>query len=784
MGAIRQNRPLMSTDAELLREYAEQGSEAAFAEIVRRYVNLVYATSLRLANNDTALAEDVVQSVFTDLARKVEELRSHSTLAGWLHTSAYYATAKAIRGEQRRRRREQEASTMNETMTAETNDCWMQLSPVLDEAVNRLSEIERDAVLLRFFQEKSYREVGATLGVSEDAARMRVERGLEKLRSQFARRGVVATATLLTATLGAKAATQMAPIAMATQVAQKTFLETGTVKVGGVATKYWGSKSAVALAGTLAATVAFVAVLTFARSSSNSPISTTPIPAVAKQSHPPAKNLPNPNPSMNTTQILSAGALAATLMTATPAAAASTSQMVLTSQDVATSAVQQTPPSADSNSSATTDSSSTSSAPSTDNSGASTSAPQSAASPAATATATSDGPVGIAQWGQWGRYVNTADPGTEYSTTPILVKTDGVLKGKTVTAIAGGTFFKIALCSDGTLVSWGDNFSGTLGNQSVKSSREPVLVDRGEIGKKKVIAIATEGFHALALCSDGTIYRWGYMFADGNPTNNENEKYQRTPVLFQPNALRGRKVIALACGDLHGLALCTDGALICWGSYFDTGKFSMASRSGRFDLPLGADYNKYSAAHVVNDQGLLKGKKIIAIAAGNEHSLVLCSDGTLAQWGDGLFGDATGDVKDLRAHPENYLRLSPVAVDTSGVLAGKTISAIAIGAGDLVLCNDGTLAKVSGNKSPVAVDTSGVLSGKTVTAITGMGSGFLALCSDGTLAAWGFGGMAGQLGNGQSGQKYSSPVPVLVDETGVLKNKKILAIAPGAVLFK
>jgi len=754
----------MTPDVELLREYAEQGSEAAFAELVRRYMNLVYATSLRLANGDAALAEDVTQTVFTDLARKAEELRSHSTLAGWLHTSAYYATAKAIRGEQRRRRREQEASIMNETTTAETDDCWMQMRPVLDEAVNRLGETERNALLLRFFQEKSYREIGASLGLSEDATRMRIERGLEKLRDQFARRGVVATAALLTSTLGARAASTVAPAKLAAQVVRKSLLDAGTIKAGGVAAKYFGSKTAITLTGAVAASLVCVAALTYSPPAAVK--QATPIPVVKTvPAKPASQNIsPQPTPPMNTSQIIGAGALAATLMTATPAAAATTSQMVSTSQEIATTVVEQTPP----------------------NTNSSTSAPQSTDAPVVSAAVINNGPVGIAQWGQWGKPINTADPGTEFSTTPVLVKTDGVLKNKTVTAIAGGDYFKLALCSDGTLVAWGDNSHMTLGNPAVKSSREPVLVNRTAMGKKKVIAIAAYGMHAGALCSDGTVYLWGYMFADGNPPQTGRDNlFQSMPTLFQPTALRGRKVIAISIGALHGLALCSDGALVCWGSYFDTGKFSMASRSGKFDLPLGTDFNKYSAAHVVNDQGLLKGKKIVAIAAGYEHNLVLCSDGTLAQWGDGLYGDATGDMKDLRAHPENYIRLSPVAADTSGVLAGKTITAIAIGAGDLVLCSDGTLAVygAKGSHGPVLVDTSGVLNSKTVTAITGMGSGFLALCSDNTLAAWG-NGSAGELGNGQSGLKYNSPVPVLVDETGVLSGKKVLAITNGAVLFQ
>ena len=208
----------MTPDNELLRRYAEQGDEAAFAEVVRRHLNLAYACAVRVLNNDAALAQDVTQVVFTDLARKAAALGAHPTVAGWLHTSVRFAAAKAARAEQTRRAHEQEASAMTDQNT-EADLCWAQLRPLLDEAVGNLRETERDAVLLRFFEEKSHREIGAVLGVSEGAAQMRVERALEKLRAQFARRGVNASAALLAMTLGTQAASATAPTTFANMVA-------------------------------------------------------------------------------------------------------------------------------------------------------------------------------------------------------------------------------------------------------------------------------------------------------------------------------------------------------------------------------------------------------------------------------------------------------------------------------------------------------------------------------------------------------------------------------------
>lgn len=215
----------MTPDNELLRRYTEQGDETAFTELVKRHLNLVYACAMRGLNNDAALAQDVAQAVFTDLARKAAQLRNHPTLAGWLHTSARFAASKVVRAEQTRRTHEQEAASMNETLTTPADSTWSQLHPVLDEAIGDLRETDRDALLLRYFEEKSHREIGEVLGVSEGAAHMRVERALEKLRAQFIRRGVTTTATLLASVLGAHGAAVTAPQTLAETLSAKSLSE-------------------------------------------------------------------------------------------------------------------------------------------------------------------------------------------------------------------------------------------------------------------------------------------------------------------------------------------------------------------------------------------------------------------------------------------------------------------------------------------------------------------------------------------------------------------------------
>ena len=198
----------MSEDAELLGRYASERSESAFTELIRRHVDLVYSAALRLAGGDIHRAQDVTQQVFTELARQARRLRNHPALAGWLYTTTRLVALRANRTEQRRKAREQEANSMNELLRNPTSEpAWDDLLPVLDEAMHRLGEKDRVAVLLRYFQNQSLKEVGARLGLSENAARMRVERALEKLRAQLARKGVTTTATALALALTGNAAT-------------------------------------------------------------------------------------------------------------------------------------------------------------------------------------------------------------------------------------------------------------------------------------------------------------------------------------------------------------------------------------------------------------------------------------------------------------------------------------------------------------------------------------------------------------------------------------------------
>lgn len=208
----------MRTDAELLRAYAEENSGAAFGELVRRQVNLVYSIALRQCGGDAHLAEDVAQRVFTDLARRARSLSGYSVLGGWLYRRAQFVASDIVRAEHRRRARELEAQAMQEVSRPAVGDAdWQKLAPVLDEAIGELPERDRDAVVLRFIEARPFREIGATLRLTEDAARMRVERALEKLRAALGRRGITSTSAALGVALANQAAA-MAPAGVAASV--------------------------------------------------------------------------------------------------------------------------------------------------------------------------------------------------------------------------------------------------------------------------------------------------------------------------------------------------------------------------------------------------------------------------------------------------------------------------------------------------------------------------------------------------------------------------------------
>lgn len=350
-----------------------------------------------------------------------------------------------------------------------------------------------------------------------------------------------------------------------------------------------------------------------------------------------------------------------------------------------------------------------------------------------------------------------------YESDLVPVNTSGLLKDKTVVAVASGVKHGLALCADGTLASWGSNdYNGLLGNNNGPDTFVPIPVDRsGFLAGKTVTRIAAGNIHSLALCSDGTVATWGYnttISAQGYATNSP------VPVgVDTRGVLSGKQVTAIAAGMIHSLALCSDGTLVSWGS-------NSAGQLGTADPAI-----SYSSVPILVDRtGPLAGKSVVAIAAGGRHSMALCSDGTIAAWGDNTYGELGNGT--------NTGSPVPVAVTLSGALSGKTVTAIAAGGHyylnhSMALCSDGTLATWGSNDNgqlgtgdtthrnlPVIITGSGDLAGRTVVAISAGMSQSYALCSDGAAASWGSG--AAGLAGSHTSAASKIPLTVVTSDAG------------------
>ncbi len=202
-------------DMDLVRQYARDTSEAAFTALVSRHLNLVYSVAVR-QTRDPHLAEDIAQVVFLILARKAASLDSTTVVSGWLCRTTRFVSANAMKRQLRRQHREQEAFMSSEEGSDETGD-WKQIEPLLDEAMERLGEKDHSAVVLRFFEGRSFSEVAIALGTSEAGAKMRVNRALEKLRRSFSRRGFRCSAAAIAGAVSAHSV-HAAPVGLTVSV--------------------------------------------------------------------------------------------------------------------------------------------------------------------------------------------------------------------------------------------------------------------------------------------------------------------------------------------------------------------------------------------------------------------------------------------------------------------------------------------------------------------------------------------------------------------------------------
>ena len=360
---------------------------------------------------------------------------------------------------------------------------------------------------------------------------------------------------------------------------------------------------------------------------------------------------------------------------------------------------------------------------------------------------------------------------TANSRLPLAVVRPAFLDGKQIVAVAAGDNFSLALCADGTLASWGDNSLGQLGDGSMKvNSIEPLnITGKGVLSTRTVVAIRAGARHAFALCTDGRMVSWGAN--ESGQHGNGTTQGSNLPVLVNANgALIGKTVRSISAGGMHSLALFTDGGIAAWG----------ANSSGQ----LGNNSTVSSNVPVtVPSQGAISGKTVIGLSAGGDHSLAVCSDGTVAAWGlnsSGQLGNSSNNTSFVPV---------PVTMNTGALLNKRVIAVSASAAHSVALCSDettvawgvnvsGSLGNNSNTSSniAVAVTRSGVLSSKKVSAVATGGAQSFALCSDGTLTSWGL-NTFGQLGNNTT---ETTRVPVTVTTTtGALFGKTVVATSVG-----
>jgi len=308
----------------------------------------------------------------------------------------------------------------------------------------------------------------------------------------------------------------------------------------------------------------------------------------------------------------------------------------------------------------------------------------------------------------------------------VAVLASGALAGESVRQFAVGERYTLALCTDGSMAAWGSNGSGQLGNGGTATSAEPVPVDQtGVLAGKTVVALAAGYSYSLVLCADGTLAAWGSnsngALGDGNTANSS------VPVLVnRTGVLAGKTVTAISAGGSSSaggnlsLAVCSDGTVAGWGL------------NGYGQLGNGGTTHS-NVPVAVTQSGVLSGKTVVAAAAEYYSSVVLCSNGLIAAWGNnysGQLGNSTNTNSSV-----------PVLVTQSGVLSGKTVATIAAGHGHaFALCTDATLAawgfntygQVGNNtlvnsNAPVLVNTSALRTSERFSAIRGGGNHSLAV---------------------------------------------------------
>jgi alpha-tubulin suppressor-like RCC1 family protein len=356
----------------------------------------------------------------------------------------------------------------------------------------------------------------------------------------------------------------------------------------------------------------------------------------------------------------------------------------------------------------------------------------------------------------WGRndLGQLGNHSTVNSPVPVAVDTSGVLAGKIVKKVAIDENFSMALTTDGKVYAWGDNSDGELGNHTKVNSLVPVAVDTtGVLSGKTIVDIAAGTNNGLALDSEGKVYSWGLNPSGWEKNNSFNTKITTVPIEVETSGvLSGKRIISIAAGDRFGVLLTADGLVYTWGEFY-------------FD-----EDNKliYHTPVLIDTSGVLSGQKIAAIDAGVFHTLALSTMGKVYAWGDNIQGQL-GNGSDTDTY------ITPVAVNTTGVLSGKSMTAISAGFWtSLALASDANVyawgvstgtGYTGSHNVPVAVDRSGSLNGKSIVAISAGDEFSTVLSCDGKVYSWGD-NTYGQLGNNTTTDSYF-PTEVIWGVTSV-----------------